>query len=316
MSRSSIARSARSGWSVPRDDRAFLSKAREALERVASDAERAERRAHALRPRAAAGGRDRRRRAHAAAGDDALPGRAGGVSLYAIDRRKAESPRGGATGAHRLRRAASTTTEFVSRASRIAALSLRLNDRDRGRMADQAAAASPNDLRLSRRSPTRRCGTGDRDAAQATIANGLEKDPEERGASRARAPRGLNSLTSSVGDPESRHELRQPLPRDAELVRPRPVAAAPHQRGPDEPLFERAPRLIERPRSRRGLAEQRRQRRRRHDAALRSFAPPARPARSAARARCPANRSAPARPSSARRGVARLPTLRGRSRQK
>jgi tetratricopeptide (TPR) repeat protein len=68
--------------------------------------------------------------------------------------------------------------DFVSRASRIATLSLRLND---GRTAvnwlERAASASPSDLRLVAALADAQFRIGDQSAAETTIARGLEKDP-------------------------------------------------------------------------------------------------------------------------------------------
>ena len=74
------------------------------------------------------------------------------------------------------------------------------------------------------------------------------------------------------GDAESGHELREALSGEAELCgSAAAMAAAAHQRRADEPLLERPPRLLEPPTVRRFCdRELRRQRRRRHDAALRT----------------------------------------------
>jgi tetratricopeptide (TPR) repeat protein len=68
--------------------------------------------------------------------------------------------------------------EFVARATRIATLSLRLNDAATGvEWLARAVAASPNDVRLLASLADAQIRAGDRDAAKATIARGLESDP-------------------------------------------------------------------------------------------------------------------------------------------
>jgi tetratricopeptide (TPR) repeat protein len=68
--------------------------------------------------------------------------------------------------------------EFVARATRIATLSLRLNDAPTGvDWLARALAASPNDVRLLASLADAQIRAGDRDAAKATIARGLESDP-------------------------------------------------------------------------------------------------------------------------------------------
>jgi predicted Zn-dependent protease len=69
--------------------------------------------------------------------------------------------------------------DFVSRATRIAALSRRVNDPATAvDWLNQAASASPNDLRIVAALADAQLRNGDKDAAQATIARGLEKDPK------------------------------------------------------------------------------------------------------------------------------------------
>jgi tetratricopeptide (TPR) repeat protein len=68
--------------------------------------------------------------------------------------------------------------DFVSRAARIASLSLRLDDaRSAVAWFERACASSPNDLRLVASLADAQLRRGDRAAAQATIARGLEKEP-------------------------------------------------------------------------------------------------------------------------------------------
>lgn len=73
----------------------------------------------------------------------------------------------------------STDPDFVSRASRIATLSLRLNDATTAvSWLAQAASASPNDLRLVAALADAQMQAGDQAAATTTIVRGLEKDPQ------------------------------------------------------------------------------------------------------------------------------------------
>jgi tetratricopeptide (TPR) repeat protein len=68
--------------------------------------------------------------------------------------------------------------DFPSRASRIAALSLRLNDPDTAvEWLDQAASASPNDMKLLALLADAQLKAGDTEAAHASIERGLAKDP-------------------------------------------------------------------------------------------------------------------------------------------
>ena len=68
--------------------------------------------------------------------------------------------------------------DFVSRAARIGSLSLRLNDpRTAVVWFERASDSSPNDLRLVASLADAQLRAGDRGAAKATIARGLEKEP-------------------------------------------------------------------------------------------------------------------------------------------
>ncbi len=72
----------------------------------------------------------------------------------------------------------SNETDFVSRAVRIASLSLRLNDADTAvSWLAKATSSSPNDVRLIASLAEAQIRAGDRESAQATVARGLEKDP-------------------------------------------------------------------------------------------------------------------------------------------
>ena len=69
--------------------------------------------------------------------------------------------------------------EYVLRASRIATLSLRLNDVATAiEWLQKTAAVSPNDVRLLASLAEAQVRYGDYAAAKATVAKGLEKDPK------------------------------------------------------------------------------------------------------------------------------------------
>ena len=162
----------------PRDDRAFLSKARQALERAAAGAN---------------------------AGSDVLTlyGRAllqdGDVDgaeqtlqqatkrypidpaaflLYASTAEKQNHLDAAREALILYGSIVSDDRDFAGRAARIAALSLRLNDPDTAvDWLDRAASASPGDSRLLALLAEAELRAGDSEAANATIARGLQKDP-------------------------------------------------------------------------------------------------------------------------------------------
>jgi thioredoxin-like negative regulator of GroEL len=73
----------------------------------------------------------------------------------------------------------SNAADFAPRAARIASLSLRLNDPETAvRWLTRAAASSPNDVRLLVSLADAQIRADAREAAQATIARGLQKDPK------------------------------------------------------------------------------------------------------------------------------------------
>ncbi len=162
----------------PRDDRTFLSKAREALERAA---------------------------ASASAGSDVLTlyGRAllqdgdlegaertlqqainhfpidpAAFLLYASTAEKLNHVDAARGVLILYGSVTSDDREFTVRAARIAALSLRLNDPDTAvEWLDRAASASPNDVKLLVLLADAELKAGDAEGAQTTIARGLEKEP-------------------------------------------------------------------------------------------------------------------------------------------
>lgn len=163
----------------PRDDRAFLSKAREALERVASSPA-ATSETLTLYGRALLQDGDVDGAEHALQQATLrFPIDPQALVLYASTAerqshlepaRQALIQYGGLT---------SNDVDFVPRAARIASLSLRLNDAETAvRWLTQATAASPNDVRLMTALADAQFRAGQRPAAQATIARALEKEPQ------------------------------------------------------------------------------------------------------------------------------------------
>jgi tetratricopeptide (TPR) repeat protein len=162
----------------PRDDRTFLSKAREALERVVSSPS-------ATSDTLTLYGRALLQEGDVEGAEHALqqatrrfPVDPRAFMLYASTAEKQshfESARqaliqyGGLT---------TNDADFAQRAARIASLSLRLNDPATAvHWLTQASSSSPNDVRLTTSLADAQIRAGDREAAQATIARGLEKDP-------------------------------------------------------------------------------------------------------------------------------------------
>jgi tetratricopeptide (TPR) repeat protein len=163
----------------PRDDRAFLSKAREALERAAStpntpsdvlalygralleegDTESAERTLQEATAR--------------------YPVEPAAFLLYASTAEKQNHLDAARSALIQYGGLVPSEADFASRATRIAALSLRVNDPATAvDWLNRAASASPTDLRIVAALADAQLRSGDRDAAQATIAHGLEKDPK------------------------------------------------------------------------------------------------------------------------------------------
>ena len=163
----------------PRDDRAFLSKARKALEPIASspaatsemltlygrallqegDVEGAE---HALRQATLR-----------------FPVEPQAFALYGSTAEKLNHLEPARQALIQYCGLTSNAADFAPRAARIASLSLRLNDPETAvRWLTRAAASSPNDVRLLVSLADAQIRADAREAAQATIARGLEKDPK------------------------------------------------------------------------------------------------------------------------------------------
>jgi tetratricopeptide (TPR) repeat protein len=162
----------------PRDDPAFLSKAREALQRAASS------------PTATSQALTLYGRALLEAADLEGAERAfeQATTRYPIDppafllHASAAERQGhfdaARTSLVRYGGLTASDADFVSRAARIASLSLRLNDPQAAVVwYERACASSPNDLHLVAALADAQLQSGDREAARATIARGLEKEP-------------------------------------------------------------------------------------------------------------------------------------------
>ena len=163
----------------PRDDRAFLSKAREALERAASSPG-ATSDVFTLYGRALIqeGDTDEAERALQQA-TTRFPVEPSAFLLYATLAEKQNHLDLARNALIEYGGLVPADAEFVPRASRIAALSLRVNDPATAvRWLTQAASASPNDVRLTAALADAQIRGGERTAAGVTIARGLEKDPK------------------------------------------------------------------------------------------------------------------------------------------
>ena len=162
----------------PRDDRAFLSKAREALERVAASPAATSRAltlyARALVQDGDAAGAERALEA----ATTRFPIDPAALLLYASTAEKLGHPGVARTALIEYGALTSSSADLAPRAIQIAALSIRLNDPQTAvEWLSRAAAASPADMRVLAALADAQIRAGDRDAAQATIARGLEKDP-------------------------------------------------------------------------------------------------------------------------------------------
>jgi tetratricopeptide (TPR) repeat protein len=164
----------------PRDDRAFLSKAREALERVASNTG-ATSDVLTLYGKALLqdGEVDHAERTLQEATNRA-PVEPSAYLLYATAAERQNHFAAARTALIQYGSLAGDATGFSARAERIAQLSLRMNEA--GAAADwlrKATLASPNDNRLLGALAEAQLRAGDREAARATIARGLEREPKD-----------------------------------------------------------------------------------------------------------------------------------------
>ena len=163
----------------PRGDRAFLSKAREALERVSSSPA-------ATSEMLTLYGRALLQEGNVDSAEHALqqatlrfPIDPQAFMLYASTAEKQSHLEPARQALIQYGGLTSNDTDFAQRAGRIASLSLRLHDPSTAvRWLSHAVSASPNDVRLTISLADAQVRAGDRDAAKRTIARGLEKDPK------------------------------------------------------------------------------------------------------------------------------------------
>ena len=162
----------------PRDDRAFLSKAREALERVAASPA-ATSRALTLYARALLQGGDAEGAERALQeATTRFPIDPPALLLYASTADKLGHAAPARAALIQYGALTASDADLVPRATQIATLSLRLNDPQTAvQWLSRALSASPNDTRLLAPLAEAQVRAGTRDAAQATVAHGLEKDP-------------------------------------------------------------------------------------------------------------------------------------------
>jgi tetratricopeptide (TPR) repeat protein len=162
----------------PRDDRTFLSKAREALERVASSPS-ATSETLTLYGRALLQGGDAEGAEHALEqATRRFPVDPQAFALYASTAEKQSHLEPARQALIQYGGLTSNDADLAQRAARIASLSLRLNDPETAvRWLTQACSSNPNDVRLLTSLADAQIRSGDREAAQTTIARGLEKEP-------------------------------------------------------------------------------------------------------------------------------------------
>jgi tetratricopeptide (TPR) repeat protein len=163
----------------PRDDPAFLSKAREALERAASSPS-ATSESLALYGRALleAGETENAERTFQQA-TTRYPIDRSAFLLYASTAEKQDHLDSARNALIQYGSLVPNDADFVSRAARLASLSLRLNDAQTAVVwFERAASSSPNDVTLLAALADAQIRSGDRPAGQATLARALEKDPK------------------------------------------------------------------------------------------------------------------------------------------
>jgi superkiller protein 3 len=162
----------------PREDRAFLSKARKALERVASSPD-ATSEMLTLYGRALLQEGDVEGAEHALQqATHRFPVDPQGLALFATTSERQNHLEPAREALIQYGALIGNEIDFAPRAARIASLSLRLNDPDTavGWLA-RAVSANPNDVRLIASLADAQIRAGDREAARATLAKALEKDP-------------------------------------------------------------------------------------------------------------------------------------------
>jgi len=162
----------------PRDDRAFLSKARQALERAAASTN-AGSDVLTLYGRALLQEGDVEAAEHAfQQAMNRYPVEPSAFLLYASAAEKQNHLDAARNALILYGSIVADDRDFPSRASRIAALSLRLNDPDTAvDWLDQASSSSPNDTKLLALLAEAQLRAGDAEAAHASIERGLAKEP-------------------------------------------------------------------------------------------------------------------------------------------
>jgi tetratricopeptide (TPR) repeat protein len=163
----------------PRDDRAFLSKARAALERVASSPA-ATSELLTLYGRALLQDGDVNSAEHALQQATLrFPIDPQALALYASTAEKQGHLEPARQALIQYGVLTGTDADFAPRAARIASLSLSLNDPDTAvSWLTKAASWSPTDLRLIAALANAQLRAGDKASARATVARGLEQDPQ------------------------------------------------------------------------------------------------------------------------------------------
>ena len=163
----------------PRDDRAFLSKAREALERLATSPA-ATSQALTLYARALLQEGDVDGAEHALQqATTRFPIDPAAFLLYASTAEKKDHLDAARRALIQYGDLSSPDAELASLATRIATLSVRVNDVQTAvRWFSRALSATPNDARLLASLADAQIRSGDRDGAWTTLARGLEKDPK------------------------------------------------------------------------------------------------------------------------------------------
>jgi tetratricopeptide (TPR) repeat protein len=163
----------------PREDRAFLSKARKALERVASSP-------GATSEMLTLYGRALLQEGDVEGAEHALqqatrrfPIDPQALALFATTSERQNHLEPAREALIQYGALMGNEIDFAPRAARIASLSLRLNDPDTavGWLA-KAVSTSPNDVRLVASLADAQIRAGDRESARATLARALEKDPD------------------------------------------------------------------------------------------------------------------------------------------
>jgi tetratricopeptide (TPR) repeat protein len=163
----------------PRDDRAFLSKAREALERVASSptatSEVLTLYGRALLQEGDVEGAERALQQ----ATTRYPIDPAALALYSATAEKQSHFDAARQALIQYGGLSSSDTDFVPRATRIAALSIRLNEPQIAvEWLDRAASTSPHDVPLLVALADAQIRSGDRTAAQGTVARALDKEPK------------------------------------------------------------------------------------------------------------------------------------------